>query len=108
MKNPFRELDLKEWCIYIFSLIVVVVSNFFASEIDFIKMAATVGGVTALIFIAKGNVWGQVITVLFGILYSISALKARYYSEIITYLGMTAPIAFFSIITWIKNPYEKG
>ena len=108
MKNPFRELETKERCIYILSLVVVVVSNFFAPQIDFVKMAATVGGVTALIFIAKGNVWGQVITVLFGILYSIAALKTRYYSEIITYLGMTAPIAIFSIVTWIKNPYEKG
>lgn len=24
----------------------------------------------------------------------------------ITYLGMTAPIALFSMITWLKNPYE--
>ena len=26
----------------------------------------------------------------------------------ITYLGMTAPIAVMAIVTWLKNPYKKG
>ncbi len=26
----------------------------------------------------------------------------------ITYLGMTAPIAFLSTVSWLKNPYKKG
>lgn len=108
MKNPFRELNKLEWIIYISSLIVVTISNFISGQVDFINFTGTIIGVTALIFIAKGNVFGQVLSVFFGVLYSIAAIRYRYYSEIITYLGMTAPLAIISIITWLKNPYKKG
>ena len=29
-----------------------------------------------------------------------------YYGEMITYVGMTAPMALFSFITWMRNPYR--
>ncbi len=60
-------------------------------------------GVTALIFVAKGDVWGQLLTVLFSLLYAVISLQFRYYGEMITYLGMTAPIAAMSVITWLRN-----
>lgn len=108
MKNPFKVLELKDWILYLISLAVVVGTNFFAAKIDVLNLIATIFGVTALIFIAKGNVFGQILTVVFGALYAISALDNRYYSETITYLGMSVPVAVASIITWIKNPYKKG
>ncbi len=108
MKNPFKEFEIKEWVLYIASLVVVIGSNFFGESIEVLNLIATSLGVTALIFIAKGNVFGQMLTVIFGVLYSIVALKNSYYSEIITYLGMTAPLAIISIITWLKNPFKKG
>ncbi len=108
MKNPFKGFTIQEWIIYLSSLIIVLVSNFIGGQVDLINLLCTVMGVTALIFIAKGNVIGQMISVVFGVLYSITAIKYRYYSEIITYLGMTAPLALISIFTWIKNPYKKG
>lgn len=108
MKNPFFRLNKKEWALYLSSLVIVVVSNFFAKEINVLNLIATALGVTALIFIAKGDVFGQFLCLIFASLYSITALQHRYYSEIITYLGMTAPISLFTIFTWIKNPVEKG
>ncbi len=108
MKNPFKELNRFEWIIYITSLSIVLLSNFASGEVDLINLSGTLIGVTALIFIAKGNVFGQILSVVFGVLYSITAIRYRYYSEIITYLGMTAPLAMVSIVTWFKNPYKKG
>lgn len=108
MKNPFSELTKKEWILYLTSLVVVLASNFFASEINIINMIGTAFGVTALIFIAKGNVFGQFLMVIFGTLYSISALRFRYYSELITYLGMTVPLSITSIVTWLKNPSDTN
>ena len=29
-----------------------------------------------------------------------------YYGEMITYVGMTMPMAVFSLIAWLKNPYQ--
>ncbi len=108
MKNPFLRLTKREWILYLVSLVIVVSSNFFAREINVINLIATAFGVTALIFIAKGDVFGQVLILIFASLYAITSLQHRYYSEIITYLGMTAPISVASIVTWIKNPVKKG
>ena len=108
MKNPFSELTKKEWILYLTSLSIVFASNFFAREINIINMIATALGVTALIFIAKGNVFGQILMVVFGTLYAINALRFRYYSELITYLGMTVPLSILSIVSWIKNPSDNN
>lgn len=108
LKNPFRGLEKREWLIWLTSLAVVLASNFLSGNTSVITLAATVIGVTALIFIARGDVWGQILTVLFSLLYSVASWQFRYYGEIITYLGMSAPIAAASVVTWLKNPYKKG
>ena len=30
----------------------------------------------------------------------------KYYGEMITYVGMSAPMAIASVVSWIKNPYK--
>ncbi|MDO4485962.1 MAG: nicotinamide riboside transporter PnuC [Bacillota bacterium] len=107
MMNPFRELTKKEWVLWIISFVIVTVSNIMTGDVSLIKLAATDIGVTALIFIAKGNVWGQILVVIFSILYAITSYDFRYYGEMITYLGMTAPIAVMSIVSWLRHPYEE-
>lgn len=42
----------------------------------------------------------------FSALYGIISYTFAYYGEMITYLGMTAPMALFSLIAWLKNPYD--
>lgn len=106
--NPFKNLAKKEWLLYIFSLAVVTASNILTGDIDIINLSATLVGVTALIFIARGDVWGQILTVVFAVLYSITSWRFRYFGEMITYMGMTAPIAALSVISWLRNPFEKG
>lgn len=107
-RNPFKELKRREWVLWIVSVIVVLFSNIATGNIEFVTLADTLTGVTALIFIAKGDVWGQILTVVFSFLYGITSLKFRYWGEIITYLGMTMPIAFMSVITWLRHPYKKN
>lgn len=104
LHNPFAGLKKREWCLWIISLAVVAVSNILAGKTDPITLSATLIGVTALIFVARGDVWGQILTVVFSVLYAITSYSFRYYGEMITYMGMTAPIAAFSIVTWLRNP----
>ena len=104
IKNVFRGFERKEWILYGLSLFVVVGSNFFSNDVNFINILSSILGVTTLIFIAKGRVFGQVMAVAFGVVYSLSALRLRYYSEIVTHFCMSVPIAVFSIIAWLKNP----
>ena len=40
--------------------------------------------------------------VVFSLLYGVIS----YYGEMITYLGMTMPMAVFALIAWLKNPYN--
>lgn len=106
--NPFKGLKKHEWALWITSLITVAASNIAAGQVNLATLLATLLGVTALIFVARGDVWGQILSVVFGLLYAIAAYEFKYWGEMITYLGMSAPIALLSVISWLKNPYEKG
>lgn len=106
--NPFKELKKREWVLWILSLSVVIFSNIATGQIKIATLLGTLVGVTALIFVARGDVWGQVLTVVFSILYAITSYEFKYWGEMITYLGMTMPIAAMSVVSWLRHPYEKG
>ncbi len=108
MNNPIKSLSRKEWAIWIGSLIIVAVSNIISNNIDWLTLIAALVGVTSLIFAAKGNVWAQILMILFSILYGIISYRFRYWGEMITYLGMSMPMAIWSTITWLKNPSKEN
>ena len=43
---------------------------------------------------------------MFSLLYGAISYTFSYFGEMITYLGMTAPMALFALITWLRNPYK--
>ena len=102
-----RSFTKFEICLWLGSVLLVGASFVLSSE-DPVSLAASLVGVTALILIAKGNVIGQILTVLFSILYGVVSFYSRYYGEMITYLGMSAPIALAAVFTWLKNPAASG
>lgn len=108
MSNPIKELTAKEWALWLCSLLAVIASNLLAGNVDTLTLAAVCIGVTSLVFAAKGNVWSQILMIAFSILYGIISWRFRYWGEMMTYLGMTLPMAVWSTITWIKNPSENG
>lgn len=107
-QNPFSTLTKLEWFLWLFSLAAITVGFLSGSEKDYLTLAASLVGVTALIFVAKGDPFGQGMSVIFAIMYSIISFTFRYYGEMITYMGMTAPIAFLAMIAWFRNPYKEG
>ena len=108
MNNPIKNLSKKERIIWIGSLVVVFISNVLSGDLDRLTLLATMIGVTSLIFAAKGNVWAQILMIVFSILYGVISFRFRYWGEMITYLGMTFPMAIWSTITWIKNPSKEN
>ena len=106
MKNPFRQLTRFEFFLWGTSMLTVIVSFFFSYPRSILSLLASMVGVTALIFLAKGFVIGQILVMIFATLYGLASLKMRYYGEMITYVGMSLPIAFISTISWIKNRYK--
>ena len=106
--KSLKSLSLFEKILWICSLLSVTISFIFCAEKDYLSLIASVIGVTALIFVAKGDVLGQILTVIFSVFYGIISFSFNYYGEMVTYLGMTAPIALMSVISWLKNPFEKN
>ncbi len=107
IKNPFRNLTVFEWMLWGISVMVVTASFLLTPAPDYLTLAASLIGVTALIFVAKGYVIGQVLTVVFAVFYGVISFFVQYYGEMLTYLCMTAPIAVLSIISWLRHPYKE-
>jgi len=106
--NPFKSLKKVELFLWIISLMLVTVSFLIPEKKDYLTLIASLIGVTALIFVSKGYVFGQILTVVFAVFYGIISWHFRYYGEMITYLCMTAPIAIMAVVSWIRHPYKKS
>lgn len=106
--NPFSELDRFEWILWISSIIIIAASFLIGGGGNYLTLIASLIGATALIFVAKGRVFGQVMTVVFAVFYAVISWHFRYYGEMITYLFMTSPMAIWAAVEWLKNPYEHG
>ncbi len=103
MKRYFTKLEIALWGA---STAAIVLSFLLFDRANYLTLAASIIGVTSLIFNAKGNPFGQLLMVIFSILYGIISYTFRYYGEMITYLGMTAPMAAFALVSWLRNPYN--
>ena len=105
MKNYFSKSEIILWL----SSVLLIVGSFgiFDRE-SYLVLTASLIGVTSLIFNAKGNPFGQFLMVIFSLLYGVISYSFDYYGEMITYLGMTMPMAVFALIAWLRNPYKKN
>ena len=105
MKNYFSKLEIILWS----SSVLLIIGSFciFDRE-NYLTLLASLIGVTSLIFNAKGNPFGQLLMVFFSLLYGIISFSFAYYGEMITYLGMTMPMAVFALISWLRNPYKEN
>ena len=97
-----------EWGLWGGSMIAIALSFCLGESFHPLTLLASLLGVTSLIFIAKGNVVGQFLVMLFSILYALVSLEQRYFGEMITYLCMSLPAALVACITWLKNPSKRG
>ncbi len=102
-KGYFSKNDIALWT---FSSVLIIVSFFIFDRKSYMTLGASLIGVTSLIFSAKGNPLGQLLMIIFSLLYGIISYSFRYYGEMITYLGLTMPMAIFALIAWLKNPYN--
>ena len=103
IKEYFSKSELTLWSI---STFLVLLSFVLFDRSNYLTLCASLIGVTYLILNAKGNPIGQVLVILFSLMYGIISYKFSYYGEMITYLGMTMPMAVFALISWLKNPFN--
>lgn len=110
MKKRIQEamtyFSVGERLLWLFSVGMILLSFAAFDRENHVTLAASIVGVTSLIFNAKGNPFGQFLMIVFSSLYGYISYAFSYYGEMITYMGMTAPMALFALIAWLKNPYQ--
>lgn len=106
MKNLLKSIKFVEWAIWSISVVAIVVCFFVFRNTQYHYLVGALIGVTALVFVSKGNPLGQVLTIVFSVFYGIISYSCRYYGEMITYLAMTTPMAIVALVLWLRNPYK--
>ena len=53
--NPFKKLEKHEWILWLISLVAVLLPGILSKSSDFLTLLSTATGVTALIFVARGD-----------------------------------------------------
>lgn len=102
-----RNLTKFERGLWLTSMTAVLAASALGGGRDWLTLLTPIIGVSALIFVAKGDVLGQLLTVFFSLSYALISFQCQYYGEMITYLGITTPIAIASVVAWLKNPYSE-
>lgn len=87
------------------SVALILGSFFLFHQSDVLSLIASLVGVTSLTFCAKGHPIGQMLMIAFAILYGIISYECAYYGEMLTYVGMSLPMAVVSLISWMRHPY---
>ena len=105
-KRFLKYFTLFEKLLWLSSISIIITFFFIFDKTNYFNLILSLLGVTSLIFIAKGNPIGHAIMIIFAIMYGIVSFSYRYYGEMITYLFMSLPMAVFSLISWLKNPYN--
>ena len=106
MKKLFSYFSKLEIGLWSTSVLFITVSFLWFDRTNYLTLVASLVGVTALIFCAKGNPVGPALMILFSLIYGAISYSYAYYGEMITYLGLTMPMAIFSLIAWLRNPYK--
>ncbi len=99
----FSKAELILWLSCIF---IIITAFLIFDRANYLILCASLIGATSLIFNAKGNPFGQFLMVIFSLFYGIISYNFAYYGEMVTYIGMTMPMAAFSLVSWLKNPYK--
>lgn len=106
LKSIANYFSIGEILLWSCSVFLIVVSFCIFDRENYLTLAASLIGVTSLIFNAKGNPIGQFLMIVFSLFYGYISFVFTYYGEMLTYLCMTMPMAIFALISWLKNPYK--
>lgn len=98
----------KEKGFWLLSVLVILISYGIYRQDSLLNVIASVTGVSSLLYIAKGNPIGQIFVVIFSLLYGVIAYMNAYYGEMLTYVGMTMPMAVLSFYSWITHPFQEN
>lgn len=106
LKIPFPHFNRGDLFLYGASVTLILLSFLVFKNSGWLSLIASLVGVTSLTFCAKGHPFGQMLMIVFAILYGIISFGYTYYGEMITYVCMSLPMAIVSLIAWIRHPFS--
>ena len=92
--------------IWLGSVFLITLSFLFFDRGSYLNLISSLIGATSLIYCAKGNPFGQVLIIIFSLLYGAISYACRYYGEVATYVGMTLPMAIIALVEWVRHPFK--
>ena len=101
-----RYFSLTERIIWCVSVAAVLTVFLIFDKVNLMYPISAIIGVSYIILNAKGNPFGQVLGLIFSICYGFISYGFGYYGEMLTYLGMTAPMAVWALVAWLRHPYK--
>lgn len=108
MKDFIKNFTLGEKILWLMSAICITAAFMIFDRGNFLTLIASLFGVTAILLNAKGNPLGQMLMTFFSVMYGVISYKFAYYGEMITYLGMTGPMAVLALVSWLRHPFENN
>ena len=106
MKKLFNYFSKAEIILWASSTLMILLSFLISQDSGTVGLIASLIGVTALILCAKGNPLGQVFMIVFCCMYTYISYTFSYYGEMITYACMSLPMAVFSLVSWLRHPFN--
>jgi nicotinamide mononucleotide transporter PnuC len=106
MKKVFNYFTKAEIILWTVSVLMIVGSFILSGGDGYLSFIASLIGITALILCAKGNPIAQVLMIIFCLMYTYISYTFSYYGEMLTYACMSLPMAVFSLVSWLRNPYK--
>jgi len=102
MKKTFSNIKVYEFVLMaIFILSVIVVGAICSSPI--IVIINSLISIISVFLITKGNYLGNVLQIVYSLIYSYIAFINQYYGEVIFFILVNLPIYICSTIFWLKN-----
>lgn len=108
MKDFIKKFTLGEKILWLMSALCITAAFMIFDRGNFLTLIASLFGVTAILLNAKGNPLGQMLMTFFSVMYGVISYKFAYYGEMITYLGMTGPMAVLALVSWLRHPFENN
>lgn len=96
-----------DYILWIGSMLIYGIITLAVGGTDIGYLISIMIGITALIYTAKGHIFGPLLMVIFSILYSLISLSFQYHSEFITYGFMTLPMSILAALAWFKHPSKQ-
>lgn len=89
----------------IFISVIIILGVVFHSSA--LVVFSSLFGVSAVFFIAKGKLVGNVLGIIQSVLYIVISYFNNFFGEVIICLAITIPIYIITIISWLKNQNKK-